>query len=239
MTRYAILAGLTRLDPDAYDGWDGHCPGCDRDVYRMGRLLHDRGFDGIEVLVNSAATIQGVKEAFVRAAKTLGDDDLLTLYVSGHGGQVRDLDGDEEDGHDETVCLYNGEADDDQIGKYLRTLGKGVRVWWISDTCNSGTNYRGMRRRKRSTPVRVAATKPDGFRGSLLHFGGCFDGKSSWGDWDGGFFTNAILDAVARARKPINYLDLWQRASERIDSRQRPSIGQFGGPAFSDREVFT
>jgi hypothetical protein len=238
MTRYAILAGLTRLDPDAYDGWDGHCPGCDRDVYRMGRLLHDRGFDGIEVLVNSAATIQGVKEAFVRAAKTLTDGDLLTLYVSGHGGQVDDIDGDEDDGKDETLALYDGEAEDDRIADYLRTIPKGVRVLFLTDSCNSGTNYRGMRRRKRSTPVKLAS-KSDGFKGSLLHYGGCSDGRYSYGDWDGGKFTNAMLDTIAKARKPLNYIDLFQRTSERMPSYQQPSIGQWGGPAFSDREVFT
>jgi len=46
MKRLAICLGLTHVDPAAYDGWDGDCPGCDRDAARCATALHDRGFDG-------------------------------------------------------------------------------------------------------------------------------------------------------------------------------------------------
>lgn len=236
MNRYAICIGLTHVNPESHGGWDGSCPGCDRDAARFATMLHDKDFDGIEVRINAAASIQGIKESFVRAAKQLTADDLLVLYVSGHGGQIDDFDEDEEDGKDETLILWDGEANDDQIGAYLRTLPKGVRVWWISDTCNSGKNYRGMKR-KRSTPVVISEVKPKGFRGSLLHFGGCADGRYSYGTEQGGAFTIALLDALAKARRPLNYLELFQRASERMPGYQRASVGQWGGPAWSDREV--
>jgi hypothetical protein len=40
------------------------------------------------------------------------------FFVSGHGGQVKDTDGDEEDGLDETLCLWDGQCADD----FLRSV---------------------------------------------------------------------------------------------------------------------
>jgi len=233
MKRFAICVGLTKLDPDHYGGWDGNCPGCDRDVARFAEVCHDAGFDGVTALVNAAVTTPGVYGAFSEVCRQLEEGDLLVLYNSGHGGQQRDTDGDEEDRKDETLCWYNGEVVDDQIGQYLCRLAKGTRVLFVSDTCNSGSNYRGIRRR--STPVRLHTEATRKFQGALIHFGGCADGRSSYGADDGGAWTNALLDAMARARKPISYREWFFRAKCRTARPQVPVFAEWGGPSFAEK----
>jgi uncharacterized caspase-like protein len=237
MQRLALCLGLTRVDPAAYDGWDGECPGCDRDAARVATLAHDRGFDGVEVLINQAADPAYVKPAFLAAANQLESGDLLLLYCSGHGGQQPDVDGDEDDRRDETLCWWSGEVVDDDIAVYLAKLRPGVRCLFITDTCNSGSNYRG-RAIERSTPVEITRT-PQGMAASLLHLGGCADGRSSYGSEQGGVFTLALLDVLARARRPISYREWFERAARRMPARQAPVMSTWGGAGFEQEEALT
>lgn len=241
--RLALCLGLTRVNPAAYGGWDGDCPGCDRDAARFAALCHDAGFDGVQVFINEMADHAFIKPAFLASIKTLSAGDLLVLYNSGHGGQVRDRDGDEADGRDETLCWWSGEVTDDVIGSYLCKIPRGVRVLSVADTCNSGSNFRGRRtgnaRAKRRLPVRIGQTAASSFRGSLLHFGGCSDGLSSYGSDRGGEFTLALLDAKARARRPITYREWFVRAADRMPRNQTPAIDVWGGPDFANMEALT
>ncbi|KAK4050585.1 Ca(2+)-dependent cysteine protease [Microbotryomycetes sp. JL221] len=71
-------------------------------------------------------------------------NDSLFFHYSGHGGQAKDLDGDEADGYDETILPvdYNtaGQMIDDEIHHYLvRPLQQGVRLTTIFDSCHSGS----------------------------------------------------------------------------------------------------
>ena len=64
--------------------------------------------------------------------------------VLGHGGKLRDQDGDEKDGYDETLVPldYNsaGQIRDDDLYKILvRPLKEGVYATCIMDCCHSGT----------------------------------------------------------------------------------------------------
>ncbi|CAG8457773.1 5450_t:CDS:10 [Cetraspora pellucida] len=65
---------------------------------------------------------------------------------SGHGGQVEDLDGDEDDGYDETILPLDHDKstggqiiDDDMHALMVRPLQPGVRLTAIFDSCHSGT----------------------------------------------------------------------------------------------------
>jgi len=242
MKRLAICVGLTRVDPEHYDGWRGLCPGCDRDAGGIATLCHDEGYDGLWVLLDEAASKGGLKAAFLSAVDAgLGADDLLLLYFSGHGGQQPDVDGDEWDHRDETLCLFDGELVDDRIAEYLALLPDQVRVFFVSDSCNSGTNFRGMRR-SRSTPVALRPSIEPKLRARVLHFGGCTDGRSSYGDDDGGEFTNALLTTWGRKRKKgLTYQEWWDRTYKLMlkqhGRRQVPSMAQWGLPYFADGEA--
>ena len=69
------------------------------------------------------------------------------LIVSGHGGQKRDEDGDEDDGYDEVIYpvdfqMYgeNGSIVDDEMHRIMvQSLRPGVRLTAIFDSCHSGS----------------------------------------------------------------------------------------------------
>lgn len=66
------------------------------------------------------------------------------LTVAGHGGQTKDLDGDEDDGYDEVIYPVDfrqtGHITDDEMHRIMvRPLQAGVRLTAIFDSCHSGT----------------------------------------------------------------------------------------------------
>jgi hypothetical protein len=68
----------------------------------------------------------------------------LFFSYSGHGSQVRDLNGDEEDGQDEVLCPIDWETngfivDDDLRKSLINHLGSHVTLVVLVDACHSGT----------------------------------------------------------------------------------------------------
>jgi hypothetical protein len=85
-----------------------------------------------------------VTSALDDASGKLDDGDMLVFTYSGHGGQVPDANGDEQDRMDETWVLYDRQLVDDELYSLLGKLKPGVRVAIFSDSCHSGTVARGM-----------------------------------------------------------------------------------------------
>ncbi|EIE90210.1 hypothetical protein RO3G_14921 [Rhizopus delemar RA 99-880] len=92
------------------------------------------------------------RENILDAMRCLVEDaqpnDSLFLHYSGHGSRVKDLDGDEEDGYDETILPadfreFEGTSghilDDTMHDILVKPLCKGCRLTCIFDTCHSGT----------------------------------------------------------------------------------------------------
>jgi hypothetical protein len=70
--------------------------------------------------------------------------DSLFFSYSGHGGQVEDLDGDEEDGFDETILPEDYKTagpiiDDDLHDILAKPLPLGAKLTCVMDCCHSGT----------------------------------------------------------------------------------------------------
>lgn len=68
----------------------------------------------------------------------------LLTRILGHGGQTKDLDGDEDDGYDEVIYPVDfrqvGHITDDEMHRILvQPLQAGVRLTAIFDSCHSGT----------------------------------------------------------------------------------------------------
>ncbi len=195
----AIIVSLTKVDPNMYGGWNGDCPGCDIDGQRMVKASRDAGISRIVTLTNSQATTFRFLSQCALAAVALkpsaekGKRPLLLIYVSGHGGQVANTDGTETDGQDETLCLWDGQLVDDLMWNALVKIAKGVRVVIITDTCNSGTNYKSPRPYTNIMRARSTRSKGATMQCDLLHIGGCADGMSSYGSaGKGGELTYAL-----------------------------------------------
>ncbi|KAF4121531.1 Caspase domain, partial [Geosmithia morbida] len=93
------------------------------------------------------------QQSYVQLLNSIRDE-LATKYTQkpqlscshplGHGGQTRDLDGDEPDGYDEVIYpvdfRHNGHITDDEMHRIMvRPLQPGVRLTAIFDSCHSGT----------------------------------------------------------------------------------------------------
>ena len=91
------------------------------------------------LLLTKKATRDAVLRTMRAAAKSLAAGDLFFLSYSGHGGQVPDVSGDEDDKQDETWCLYDGQLIDDELYFELGRFAEGVRILVLSDSCHSGT----------------------------------------------------------------------------------------------------
>ncbi len=125
-----------------------------RDVKLLRSLLVKKGYfqeKDIRILLDSQASQDGIRKAFKSwLIKETEPGDMVLFYYSGHGAQVKDYSGDEEDGKDEILCPWdidpgNGRymLTDDEIGSWLDDL-KGRQVVLLVDACHSGTISRSI-----------------------------------------------------------------------------------------------
>jgi hypothetical protein len=134
----ALSIGLNSVNPKHYGGWSGELNACEADAADVADIAKAKGFK-VKTLLTKAATRSKVRQAMVKAAGSLKAGDIFLLFYSGHGGQVPDMNNDEDDYQDETWCLYDGELIDDEIYALLGRFAKGVRIFSMSDSCHSGT----------------------------------------------------------------------------------------------------
>jgi hypothetical protein len=92
----------------------------------------------------SQPTKQNILRAMHWLVKDARPNDSLFFHYSGHGGQTKDLDGDEADGYDEVIYPVDfrsvGHITDDEMHRIMvRPLQSGVRLTAIFDSCHSGT----------------------------------------------------------------------------------------------------
>ena len=137
-TGLALTIGLNSVDPNHYQGWAGPLNACEADAADMAAIAKAKGFT-VKTLLTKAATRARVANEITKAAKALKAGDIFLLSYSGHGGQLPDLNEDEEDAQDETWCLYDGEIVDDELYVLYGKFAKGVRILVFSDSCYSGT----------------------------------------------------------------------------------------------------
>ena len=139
----SLHIGLNRVDPAQYDGWDGALAACEFDANDMKAIADDRGFDS-GILLTEQATADAITSAIGRAAQELGPGDFFLCTYSGHGGQVPDRNGDEEDRSDETWVAFDRQLVDDELYALWGAFQPGVRLFVLSDSCHSGTVTRAI-----------------------------------------------------------------------------------------------
>lgn len=147
-TRRALLIGVDQYSKLAARY---QLKGCVNDVNLMSDVLRENfGFERQHVVVlrNQQATRDGILSAMDDLVTSTAKDDIVVLHFSGHGSQVRDREGDEPDGYDETIVPHdsgrgqhpNRDITDDEI--YARLVALGERTQYITlvfDCCHSGT----------------------------------------------------------------------------------------------------
>jgi len=136
-----------------YIGQSAELHGCINDAQGIQRFLcaqYGYRSDDIVMLTDDArdARKQPTKANILQAMQWLVNgaqpNDSLFFHYSGHGGQTKDLDGDEADGFDEVIYPVdfdtNGHiVDDDMHMIMVRPLPPGCRLTAIFDSCHSGS----------------------------------------------------------------------------------------------------
>jgi len=142
---HSLHLGLNAVDPAHYEGWNGVLGGCENDARDMAAIAQMQGYTSTKVLLTAEATAGAFIGHMIDLARQLESGDILFLSYSGHGGQVPDLDDDEEqDGLDETWCLYDRMLIDDELFRLFARFASGVRIFMLSDSCHSGSVAREL-----------------------------------------------------------------------------------------------
>ncbi len=140
----SLHIGINEVSAAHYEGWTGPLAACEFDAHDMAALAASQGMKST-LLITKKATRSNLLTALRKAARTLGSGDLFFMSFSGHGGQVPDVSGEEDDKQDETWCLFDGQLIDDELYFELSKFKAGVRIIVVSDSCHSGTVVRAAR----------------------------------------------------------------------------------------------
>jgi hypothetical protein len=151
----SLHIGLNGVSGGAYGGWTGPLAACEADANDMTAISKQQGMRPTTLLTKKA-TRAAVLAEMRKAAQLLAEGDLFFLSYSGHGGQVPDVNGDEDDKKDETWCLYDGQLIDDELYGELGRFKAGVRILVLSDSCHSGT----VTREAMLPPVTIPSQRP-------------------------------------------------------------------------------
>ncbi|PHT98056.1 Metacaspase-3 [Capsicum chinense] len=144
----AVLCGIN------YRGHPKSLKGSINDVLSMRYFLVEKlGFPYASVIVLTEdekdpykyPTKANIRSALRWLVHGCRPGDSLVFHYSGHGARVRDRDGDEIDGHDESICPVDYETEgrilDDEINSTIvRPLPPGATLHAIIDACFSGTS---------------------------------------------------------------------------------------------------
>lgn len=142
--RRALLFGINDYPGDSSD-----LNGCVNDVYDVKEKLDSLYPDFVtKIFTDSNATISTFEYELAKEVEKLQAGDVLLIHYSGHGTYVTDKNGDEQDGYDEALYLYDGPLIDDDIRGMLEGIPEGATVILIFDCCYSGTITRSVALKK-------------------------------------------------------------------------------------------
>lgn len=244
--RRALLIGIN------YTGTRNELKGCANDAVNMKRLLGQAGFPNDQMVVlsddRSAAgnggygdknsflpTFANIRRGMQWLVHNASEGDILFFHFSGHGAQVADKTGVEEDGFNETILpsdfQKSGQICDDEIfGTLVYPLPSGVRLTSVMDCCHSGTGmdlpFDYDLKRSRWT----ADVNPAHSRGDVMLFSGCEDDQTSADvqgkGQAGGAMTQSFLAALQENSRPTcaGFIGTIRKQLKRRGFTQRPQL---------------
>ncbi|GAB3821313.1 hypothetical protein GCM10028820_29380 [Tessaracoccus terricola] len=138
MTGYSLHIGVNVVDPNAYIPAPSVLAGCVNDANSMRDIAQSQGFQ-VRQLLDAQATSGAVLTALSDMASMTRAGDIALITYAGHGGQIPDASNDEDDGMDETWCLYDRQVLDDELHRMYAQFPAGSRIVVVLDSCHSGT----------------------------------------------------------------------------------------------------
>jgi hypothetical protein len=138
--RIALCIGI-----DAYPNPEHRLSGCTNDAKAWARALQAHGFE-VAMLLDGQATRAEMDAQLHRVVTQSRAGDVVVVQYAGHGTNVPDLNGDEDDGRDEALCPVDFAAGalyiDDDISDVFAKLPSGVNLTVFMDCCHSASNTR-------------------------------------------------------------------------------------------------
>ncbi|KAG7447456.1 uncharacterized protein BT62DRAFT_930467 [Guyanagaster necrorhizus] len=136
-----------------YRGQPHELKGCINDARHIRDfLMHHWGYKSEDIVMltddstnpRSQPTRKNMIDGMHWLVKNAQPHDSLFFHYSGHGGQTKDLDGDEVDGYDEVIFpvdfKHRGQIIDDEMHLIMvKSLPAGCRLTALFDCCHSGT----------------------------------------------------------------------------------------------------
>ena len=158
-SRYALLIGIGNYPEDS--GWNKIHGNNDISIIKPTLIRQGFTEDSMVQLIDSSATKENIIKAFDVLSTRTQPGDIVYIHFSGHGQQITDLNGDEEDGYDEAWIpfdakkkyepgVYEGENHlvDDELNTLLTRLrtcvGTKGKIIVVADACHSGSGSRGL-----------------------------------------------------------------------------------------------
>ena len=127
-----------------YPGDQNDLSGCVNDAKEWSALLSGTYGFKVQTFLDKNATAKNLIESLGDLILNSKSLDHIVLTYSGHGTNVKDNNGDEEDGRDEALCLYDRFLIDDELRAMFIKLHPEARLTVISDSCFSGSVTRAF-----------------------------------------------------------------------------------------------
>lgn len=229
-TAWAVIIGIN--DYEAFgDEPGGDLRGAENDALAFRNVIIDR-WDipeaNTRLLSSSAATREAIRSAVVDwLGANVRPGDLAIFYFAGHGSQVLDMDGDEEDGTDETICPFDvmrasaaRDIRDDELRDWLAGLPT-REIVVILDSCHSGTATRVAGYMRARTLARRAAVSPT------------TTGVAKEPDAGGAFITDTTSSVIEIASASPNQVAM----DAAFDAAASGEAGAYYGGAFTTHLV--
>lgn len=199
------------------------------------------------LLLNGQASRAGILNGISNLLRKLGRGDTGIITYSGHGTWIPDRNGDEADRRDEALVGADLQLIlDDELFTILSKRTAGTNIFFVTDSCNSGTVYRMFNPfpesqfapRVRFLPpeklplaeadharaARVASTrlriKPPTIVANTVHYAGCLETQYSYdavfNNRPSGAFTYCAMKALKSLPKRTTTYRTWFAAIQRM-----------------------
>ncbi len=164
----AFMVGISHYDT-ALTGYQWNNINGVEDINLLSPILKKQGFY-LTTLLDEQATYQNINNQLSTFTNQTKKGDIVYLHFSAHGQPVEDINGDEEDGWDESIIpidayknykkgVYEGKKHllDDQLNTYIKKLrtkiGTTGFLYVVIDACHAGTSSRANDETVRGTKV--------------------------------------------------------------------------------------
>ena len=164
----AFMVGISHYDT-ALTGYQWNNINGVEDVRLLEPILKKQGFY-LTTLLDEEATFQNITNQLAKFINKTKSGDIVYLHFSSHGQPVEDLNGDEDDGWDESIVpidayklykkgVYEGKMHllDDKLNEFVKRLrvkiGTKGMLYVVIDACHAGTSSRANDETVRGTKV--------------------------------------------------------------------------------------